>query len=290
VLQSNTASHFYAIRHFKKPHERLTIIDSDNLVHPEYLNELNKLFDRGFEAVQGMRMPKNLNTTFACLDAARDIYYHYYDGKILFSIGSSATLSGSGMAFSTSLYKECLKHLDIKGAGFDKILQAEIVKKGKRIAFAPEAKVFDEKTSRNDQLVNQRARWINTWFRYFSFGFDLIGKGLKRLNLNQFLFGLILLRPPLFIFLILSFVFMVLNIWISPVAVLIWLGAFLCFIGAFALALILSETDKRIYRSLKNIPVFVFYQLVSLFKMKELNKISVATKHYTTSRLDELKK
>jgi hypothetical protein len=62
------------------------------LVEPEYLHELDRYFNAGFSAVQGIREAKNLNTTYACLDAARDIYYHFYDGKILFGIGSSATL------------------------------------------------------------------------------------------------------------------------------------------------------------------------------------------------------
>jgi cellulose synthase/poly-beta-1,6-N-acetylglucosamine synthase-like glycosyltransferase len=48
TLASNTASHFYAIRHFKREHTHLTIIDSDNLVDSGYLNELNKYFNNGF--------------------------------------------------------------------------------------------------------------------------------------------------------------------------------------------------------------------------------------------------
>lgn len=164
TLASNTGSHFYAIRNFKRAHERLVIIDSDNLVDLQLLNQLNLYFDAGFQAVQGLRKAKNLETTYACLDAARDIYYHFYDGEVLFNLGSSATLSGSGMAFKTSLYRECLEKLDITGAGFDKVLQKEIVSRGLRIAFNENAVVYDEKTSRSDQLVKQRARWINTWW------------------------------------------------------------------------------------------------------------------------------
>ena len=100
TLGSNTRSHFYAINHFKRNHDRLTIIDSDNLVEPDYLLQLNKYFDAGFVAVQGERKAKNLDTTYSCIDAARDIYYHFFDGKILFEVGSSATLAGSGMAFT----------------------------------------------------------------------------------------------------------------------------------------------------------------------------------------------
>lgn len=283
VLASNTRSHLYAISHFKRAHEILTIIDSDNLTDPEYINELNVFFDQGFEAVQGVRAAKNLNTTFACLDAARDIYYHFYDGEILFELGSSATLAGSGMAFKTDLYKACFENLDITGAGFDKVLQAQLLKQGKRIAFAENAIVFDEKTTNSAQLVNQRSRWINTWFKYFGYGFDILFKGIKGLNWNQFLFGVILLRPPLFMFILLSICCAFINLFIFPFYTLIWFIAFGLFAAGFLIALLRYPTDARIYKSLINIPKFIFFQLLSLVHAKQANKRSVATKHDVTS-------
>jgi len=283
TLASNTRSHFYAIHNFKRPHTRLTIIDSDNLVAPEYLHELDKYFDKGFLAVQGVRDAKNLNTTYARLDAARDIYYHFYDGKILFGIGSSATLAGSGMAFTTQLYRDSLESTDITGAGFDKVLQSIIVGRDLRIAFADKAIVYDEKTTHADQLVKQRSRWINTWFKYFKFGFTLSFKGIRNFSRNQFIFGLILLRPPLFIFLILSVVFMLINFFVSITAVFVWLIGLLVFVTGFYIALAKSDTDKRIYQSLINIPKFIFYQVLSLLKVRNANKHSVATTHYYNS-------
>jgi cellulose synthase/poly-beta-1,6-N-acetylglucosamine synthase-like glycosyltransferase len=280
TLASNTRSHFYAINRFKRAHERLTIIDSDNILDPHFLTALNVYFDQGFKAVQGLRDAKNIDTTVAALDAARDIYYHYYDGKLLFGVGSSATLSGSGMAFTVDLYKQCLAHLDIVGAGFDKVLQKQIVLAGERIAFATKAIVYDEKTSRTDQLVNQRARWINTWFRYFSFGFGLIGKGISRFSWNQFLFGLVLVRPPLFIFLLLSALLMFVNLFIDFSVAIYWFFGFIAFIVGFIISLLNSPTPPTVYRSLWGIPTFIFYQVVSLLKAKTANKRSVATKHY----------
>jgi len=279
TLGSNTRSHFYAINHFNRRHELLIIIDSDNIIGNECLNELNKYFDAGFSAVQGLRKAKNLDTNYARLDAARDIYYHFYDGEVLFNIGSSATLAGSGMAFTTGLYRECLEGRDITGAGFDKVLQNEIVIRGYRIAFAEKAEVYDEKTSEAGQLVKQRARWLNTWFRYFKFGFSLAPKGILKMDWNRFLFGVILLRPPLFIFLILSVLFTVVNLWISATVVLVWLLGFVCFIAGFLVALLHARPDKAIYRSLWGIPKFIFYQVLSLMKIRKANKISVATKH-----------
>jgi cellulose synthase/poly-beta-1,6-N-acetylglucosamine synthase-like glycosyltransferase len=283
VLASNTASHFYAIRHFKRTHSHLTIIDSDNIVTPDYLDQLNLLFAEGYAAIQGERKAKNLDTTYACLDAARDIYYHFYDGKLLFAIGSSATLAGSGMAFTVELYRDCLEKLDIRGAGFDKVLQKEIVSRGHRIAFNERAIVYDEKTSQPEQLVNQRARWINTWFRYFSFGFTLMAKGIRYTNWNQFVFGWVLLRPPLFLFLIAGMGCIGIN-WLLDdlLAIFIWIGAYLLFVVTFLVALWCSPTDQRIYRSLIRIPLFIFYQVLSLLNIRKANQRSIATTHYHT--------
>jgi cellulose synthase/poly-beta-1,6-N-acetylglucosamine synthase-like glycosyltransferase len=305
TLASNTRSHFYAIRNFVRAHDMLTIIDSDNLVDSQYLHELNKYADYGFEAIQGIRKAKNLNTTFACLDAARDIYYHFFDGEVLFRVGSSATLAGSGMAFTTSLYRKCLEHQDITGAGFDKVLQMEIVSRGYRIAFAADAVVYDEKTTQSDQLVKQRARWINTWFRYFKFGFKLLGQGLFSFNFNKFLFGVVLLRPPLFIFLLLSMFFAGTDLLLSMLHVgsllpngnailfncfLIWLAGFAAFIGGFVISIAHAKPDKRITKSLLGIPMFIFYQVLALLRIRRANSISVATTHYNATTIDEVKK
>lgn len=283
TLSSNIKSHFYAIDRFKRQHDRVTIIDSDNLVHPEYLNMLNPFFDTGYQAVQGVREAKNLNTHYACLDAARDIYYRLIDNKVLFEIGSSATLSGSGMAFTTSLYKDCLESANIDGAGFDKVLQFEILKRNHRIAFAEEAIVYDEKTSRPEQLVKQRARWINTWFKYFDLGLKMTAMGIFKFNWNQFIFGVILMRPPLFILLILSFLCFTIDLALFPYMALMWLLALTIFISMFFVAFSYFKADEIIYRSLINAPKFIFYQLAALLKSKNANQLSVATKHFSNT-------
>jgi cellulose synthase/poly-beta-1,6-N-acetylglucosamine synthase-like glycosyltransferase len=279
ILASNIKSHFYAIDNFKRKHEILTIIDSDNLVDANYLNELNRYFDQGFKAVQGTRRAKKTNSTIAQLDAIRDVYYHFYDGKLLFELGSSSTLSGSGMAFKTDFYIDCLSNIEIDGAGFDKVLQARIVKKNEKIAFASDAIVFDEKTNYSQQLVKQRSRWINTWFKYYSFGFNLIGLGFKNRSINQFLFGLILLRPPIFIFIVLSVCCAIAAIALQSVFLFFWLFAFTVFFLGFYIALKNSKESNVAYSSLLSIPKFVFFQFLSLIFITSANKRSVATKH-----------
>ncbi|WP_316799494.1 glycosyltransferase [Pedobacter frigidisoli] len=289
VLASNTRSHLYAIAHFIREHELITIIDSDNLTDPEYLNEMNVLFERGYEAVQGVRKAKSYDTAIAAMDAARDYYYHFFDGELLFKLGSSATLAGSGMAFKTSLYLDCFKNYDLEGAGFDKVLQAKIVGMNKRIAFVPQAIVYDEKTANSTQLVHQRSRWINTWFKYFGLGLSVLIKGFKTLSWNQILFGTILVRPPLFIFILLSVICFAANILMGSYMAITWFVALLLFVTGFYIGLRHGKADQKIFRSLLNIPAFMYLQVCSLLKIRNANKRSVATVHVIPSLKGEAK-
>jgi cellulose synthase/poly-beta-1,6-N-acetylglucosamine synthase-like glycosyltransferase len=290
TLSSNVRSHFYAISHFIRAHECLTIIDSDNLVDPDYLNELNEFFAEGYIAVQGVRAAKNLNTRYACLDEAGDIYYRFTDRKLLFDIGSSTCLSGSGMAFQTAFYKECLAFLHIEGAGFDKFLQMEILNKGQRIAFAEKAVVYDEKTSRPDQLIKQRARWINTSFRYAGGGIKLSLKGLWRFNWNQFVCGIIFSRPPLFISVLLTSICMAVDFILMPAMLYFWLFAITSFGFIFFMALKYFNAAKPIYQALWSIPLFMFLQMISLLRARRANAISTATWHYHDRGIDEVQR
>ncbi|WP_346239105.1 glycosyltransferase [Niabella insulamsoli] len=278
-LASNTKSHFYAIQNFKRQHDVITIIDSDNIVEPNYLSEIAATIKAGFEAVQGVRAARNLNTTYACLDEAGDMFYRFIDRKLLFEAGSSASLAGSGMAFKTDTFKEMLADFDISGAGFDKYLQYELVRRKKRIAFTMDAVVYDGKTSGAEQLVKQRARWINTWFKYWSLAIALFFKSIFNFNWNQFAFSMMLLRPPLFILGFAGMLCIIINLFVSPELLVIWLCSIVIFCFLFAGALRTFNASRSIYQALVRLPKFVYLQVLALFKARAANKISVATKH-----------
>ncbi len=287
-LKSNIKSHFYAIRHFKRAHTHLCIIDSDNLVHPGFLRGLIPFFYGGFSAVQGVRKAKNLNTTYACLDEAGDIYYRYSDRVLLFGAGSSSSLAGSGMAFSVDLYRDCLGKEAGDGAGFDKVLQYAILKRGYHIAFSENAIVYDEKTSRSDQLVKQRARWINTWFRFVKLGFGLIARAFRFRSFNMFAFGIMLMRPPLFLLLSASLAGLLVNLFFWPVMAVWWGICLLSFVITLFSGLRYFRADRKIYHALASLPVFFFYQVKALLKARHANRYSVATKHDNPSRLADM--
>jgi cellulose synthase/poly-beta-1,6-N-acetylglucosamine synthase-like glycosyltransferase len=279
VLANNIKSHIYAIDKFKRKHDIITIIDSDNLVDEKYLKALNIKFKKNCSAVQGVRKARNLNTFLACLDEAGDMFYRYIDRKLLAASGSSASLAGSGMAFKSDLYINTLKKLNIDGAGFDKALQYNLVREKETIAFCENAVVYDAKTTKPEQLVKQRSRWINTWFKFCKLGVNLFVIAISNLNWNQFAFAVMLLRPPLFLLFLIAVIVMMVNLIISPFMLIIWLVSFCCFFAVFYRSLVYFKADQIIYQSLWRAPKFIFYQLVSLFKARSANKISVATTH-----------
>jgi len=278
-LKSNVRSHLFAFNSFIREHDRITIIDGDNLIHPDYLVNLNRAFDRGFIAVQGSRYPKNLDTDYARLDAVGDLYYRYTDRKLLFEAGSSSTLSGSGMAFEKVVYENFIANYTMEGAGFDKVLQYELVKNKYRIAFCGEAIVYDHKTDNSDQLVKQRARWMSTWFRTYKHANVLFFKSIKALDLNGFLFSIVLLRPPLFIIILLAILFTVFNIIYVPFLLLIWMIAGAFFLKTFFNGIKeLGATDSML-SSIKRSYRFIFSQFLALLNIRRANKLSVATDH-----------
>ncbi|MBO9572934.1 MAG: glycosyltransferase, partial [Chitinophagaceae bacterium] len=279
VLAGNTKSHFFAIEHFKRPHDIITIIDSDNLVDPHYLSEIVRKMADGFDAVQGVRAARNLNSVYACLDEAGDIFYRCIDRLLLFAAGSSASLAGSGMAFNTEVYKDMFRNFTGSGAGFDKYLQYQLVNRGYRIAFTRDAIVYDGKTDNPEQLVKQRARWINAWFKHWILGVRLLFKSIFHLNWNQFAFSVMIIRPPLFILFFLSVIVILTDLLFTPAGLLIWALAFALFMFLFFYALNTFKATPQIYQSLRQIPRFMYYQVVALFKAKKANTLSVATKH-----------
>lgn len=287
-LKNQVKSHFMAIEKFVENHDRIIIIDSDNLAHPNLLKAMEPFFEQGYEAVQGVRTAKNTNTIFAKLDAVNELYYLYYDRIVLHAIGSSSMLSGSGMAFTVGLYKKCMGAYNLEGAGFDKYLQKQILSNGYRIAFAPDAIVYDEKTAHADQLVKQRARWNNTWFRFFHYSLQLMGQGIVGLNWNKFLFGFILFRPPLFMLVGVVGLFMLADIFLWPEGFWGWCIAFVFFMTGFLIALKALRAPKYLYTALLQAPRFMLLQFLSLIKAKRANEISVSTQHDYHTTIDEI--
>jgi len=298
ILQPSPALHAkvksidFARRQFIAPHDITLILDSDNLIHPQFLDTVNKHFQKGYRAVQADFKPKNTDTLYARMDAIGDMFNFFIDREARMRMGFSSAIWGSGISFESGLYDN-IAYKTLVG-GFDKKLQATLVLNTKRIAFAPDAILYDEKISSGKTLENQRARWIHSYFNYFRESSKIFMAGVKRLNINLIYFGFVLLRPPLFMVFLASFACMVIDYFIWPWLSLAWVGIFFSFFLSFVLIVLMKGKDPKYLKTLFALPAFAFRQVLSVMKLKKASKSFLKTPHtkllYIEDILPEMKK
>ena len=297
-LRLKAKSLIYAIENFKRNHEYIIVFDGDNLAHPDFLREMNKYVNNGYLAVQGQRTAKNLDTMYACADATGEFYKNYVERYVPYLVGSSSVISGSGMAVERELYKAYLaspeieqgKHKWKKMLQEDKILQNFLLRRKVKISYAWHAIVYDEKVTTGEQVETQRSRWLFSYFQNLPNSSGLVLRGLFGFNLNQLIFGLITIAPPLFIHLFLSFLMMVAAWWINPSISLALLAGLIIFVGNIFFVLFLSKVPTQIWKALWGIPLFIWNQVRALFKMANPNKNFKHTEHTRKISIEEVLK
>ncbi|HMH33745.1 MAG TPA: glycosyltransferase family 2 protein, partial [Puia sp.] len=276
ALHSKIKSIHFALEQFVRKHDVVIIFDSDNLVHPAFLSVMNRYFQRGYRVVQADFKPKNVDSNYARMDAIGDMFNFFIEREVRMRLGLSAAIWGSGIAFDYDLYKG-ISYKDNLG-GVDKKLQSHFVLQVDRIAFAPEAILFDEKIASGKSLENQRTRWIHSYFKYFKDSFLVFKKGIVRYNFNLVFFGFVLMRPPLFIVLGCSVLVTTADYFISMPVFILWLGIWLSFILSFIAIVAIKGRDFRFIKTIVFIPLFVFRQMLALLKVDRAKKSFIKTK------------
>ena len=288
----------HAVENFKRDHEFIAIYDADNLAHPKFLEEINIYANNGFTSIQGQRTAKNLDSMYACTDALGEFYKNYVERYVPYLIGSSAVISGSGMAVESELYKSYLygkeitagKELWKKMLQEDKILQNHLLFRNEKISYAWDAIVYDEKVDSGEQVETQRSRWLYSYFQNLPNSSGLVAKGLFTFSWNRLLFGLVTIAPPMFIMIFLAGILFLAGLYFSiPMSALLFVGGCV-FVGNIFLSLYLSKVPKPIWKAVANTPNFIFNQLTGLFKMGNPNKNFKASEHKHSVSIDEILK
>lgn len=259
------------------------VSDADNMVQKNFLMKINNAFNQGEQAVQAQRVAKNMNSSFAILDAASEMINNHIFRKGSNALELSSSVIGSGMAFQYDLLKEILSGIKATG-GFDKVLQLAIVERGLKIRYLEEALVFDEKIESPDAFGHQRRRWLSSQFLYLR---DYFLKGLRKLfkgNIDYFnlavVHNLVLPRVFLLAILLLSFVASLLfrNAFVIPG--LCWgiLAGTYCL--SLFLALPLKFFNKKFLLAVISLPKAFWVMVVSLLRMRGANNRFLHTAHY----------
>lgn len=275
-IQHNKVNSLKAILSIGDVFDFVVILDSDNIVHPEFLNNLNRKISNDAKVIQGLRIPKNLETITARLDAITDLIYNQLDRIIPAKLGLTGTLSGSGFAIERNLFQEMINSINTFG-GFDKILQSKLLFKNIPVHISIDAIIYDEKTSSQSEYIKQRKRWL--YFHFYNsikYGIKLLLSGIKNFNINQIHLGIISLRLPLNFLLFLGFILIITGVFIN-LSISLFLFVLVSLFVIY-LIMILKKAGVFSIDLLISLPLIFISQIISLIGMTKARKDSLRTK------------
>jgi cellulose synthase/poly-beta-1,6-N-acetylglucosamine synthase-like glycosyltransferase len=274
-----------AMAQLEQAYEIAVVLDADNIMAADFLTKINTVFDRGFIAVQGHRTAKNINNSWAVLDAVSEEINNHIFRKGHRVLGLSSAIIGSGMAFDYSFFKNMMATATAVG-GFDKEIELKMLKQGVKIAYLDNAYVYDEKIQQSEVFSNQRRRWLSAQLHYFKQGFtDALQHLVTKGNVDYFDKAIQFIQPPRVLLLgaviILSSVFITLNYLLAAATALSlwWLLVTAGCITALFVAVPRSHFNAKTLTAVMGLPKGMLLMLLSLLKIKGANKTFIHTKH-----------
>jgi len=272
-------------------YEVALVLDADNIMEPHFISKINEAFDNGFIVVQGHRAAKNLNTSFAILDAISEEVNNHIFRKGHRALGLSSGLIGSGMAFEYHFFKNTMAKVHAVG-GFDKELELKLLRSGHTIEYLNHAIVLDEKIQKSQDFQNQRRRWISTQFIYFRKYFL---SGLKELflrgNIDFFDKVYQMVSPPRILLLGIVGVITLCYSLIDAFGVSFethvnpsfWYMTLLITVMAFLMAIPFKFYNSKTMMAMLMLPKAFGMMFLLLFKLKGANTKFIHTKHTASS-------
>jgi cellulose synthase/poly-beta-1,6-N-acetylglucosamine synthase-like glycosyltransferase len=293
-LGSKHRSLHFALDHFNETPDFVMIFDADNLAEPHYLATINKEAMPGIISIQGRRIAKNLDSIYACLDAANEYFYNVFFREIPTKLNSSALTSGSGVAVKYSTFVKFFEFSPVKKQangvihGEDKFLQVFIVQEGGKIKYTTECTIYDEKVARGSEVSSQRSRWFISYFKCLPYNMTMIFQGIRELSWRKFIFGLQASYPPIFMLLGTSLLTAAILIFFHAVAGLFLLGGIALLVVSFPIFLIASNAPRKVIMSLFSAPRFIFYQIVGFLKIRKAYNKTLVTQNRRSVSLSDL--
>ncbi|MCX7971093.1 MAG: glycosyltransferase [Negativicutes bacterium] len=190
----------------ERNYDAVCVFDADNLVHCNFLLEMNSRLLKGEKIIQGFLDAKNPHDTWISATFALSFWVVNYIWHLAkYRLGLSSVLGGTGMCIAMDVLRKygwgatCLTE--------DMEFTMKALVNGIRTTWAHEAIVWDEKPLTFAQAWNQRKRWAQGHFdvaaRYIP---RLLREGIRRRDI-RILDGVIHLVQPHF--LILSSLFII---------------------------------------------------------------------------------
>jgi cellulose synthase/poly-beta-1,6-N-acetylglucosamine synthase-like glycosyltransferase len=190
-----------------KKYDAVAIFDADNLASRNFLKEMNSKLCDGFKVVQGYLDSKNPTDTW--ITGSYSIAFWTSNRMFQLSrrnLGLSNQLGGTGFCIDTETLKElgwgatCLTE--------DLEFTCKLVLNGRKVGWAHEAVIYDEKPLTLSQSWWQRKRWMQGFTdvasRYF---FKLMKKGIMEFNMTAIDCALYSIQPMVILILGVAMIF-----------------------------------------------------------------------------------
>lgn len=176
-------------------YDAVAIFDADNLVHKNFLREMNSKMQEGYKVVQGYIDSKNPSDSWI----ASSYSIAFWTQNRMFqlareNVGFSNQIGGTGFVVETETLKElgwgatCLTE--------DLEFTCKLVLNGEKVGWAHDAIIYDEKPLKLGQSWTQRRRWMQGFSdvasRYF---FKLLKKSIVERKFYIFDCALYVLQP-----------------------------------------------------------------------------------------------
>ena len=141
------------------------VFDADNLVDPNFVSEMDRTFDRGYDAVTCYRNSKNFGSNW--ISAGYSIWFLREARFLNFPrtlLGTNCHVSGTGFLVSAQVIRDnggWPFHLLTEDIQFS----VDCAIKGRRIGYCDRAVVYDEQPTTFRQSWDQRLRWSKGFYQ-----------------------------------------------------------------------------------------------------------------------------
>lgn len=257
--------------------DAVVVMDADNIVFPDFLNQLNNAFVAGARAVQTHRTAKNKGTSAAVLDGVSEEINNSIFRLGHTRLGLPAALIGSGMAFDFSWFKERIPL--IESMGEDKFLEYYLLLDRIDTVYLEQVIVLDEKIQNSNDFSQQRRRWIASQVDIFKVASKQFKNAIATRNwaLVDKIFQWSM--PPRIIMLGILPLILIGSIFIAEVSSLKWFFLVILYMAGLALAIPAKLYTKPLLIAVFTIPRMFFAMLSSILHFRSGRSIFIHTKH-----------
>ena len=256
----------------------IVVLDADNVVLPDFLEQLNAVCQKGYQAIQCHRCAKNSDNDIAVLDGTSEEINNTIFRKAHNTIGLSSALIGSGMCFTFEWFKQ---HIDLLNSAVeDRELESLLLQEKVFIKFEENIHVFDEKVNNHENFERQRLRWLNGQLQTFLIMLPNIPHAIATGNINYIDKTIQQALIPRSILLVIIPLFSLIMLCVAPVWSLKWWILFLVLCLSLYITIPPQMRNSAVFGKLSSFPALAFKMLKNLFHLNKNNKEFLHTSHY----------